>query len=46
MYVVSPSNRFTHSVLISTWICEDSLDEEAEAECQEILGSFRGKTTG
>ena len=44
--VVSPSNRFTHSILISAWVCEDSLDKEAETERQEILGSFRGKTTG
>ena len=44
--VVSPSNRFTHSVLISTWVCEDSLDKGAKAERQGILGSFRGKTTG
>ena len=42
--VVSPSNRFTHSILISAWVCEDSLDKEAETERQEILGSFRGNT--
>ena len=42
--VISTSNRFTHSVLISAWVCEDSLDEEAETNRQEILSSFRGET--
>ena len=42
--VVSPSNRFTHSVLISAWVCEKDLDGRAETERQEILSSFRATT--
>ena len=42
--VVSPSNRFTHSVLINAWVCEKGLDEGAETERQEMLSSFRGET--
>lgn len=42
--VISPSNRFTHSVLTSIWVCEDTLDEEAETERQKILNSFRART--
>ena len=43
--VISPSNRFTHSVLISAWICENSLDQAAEAEREAIIGSFRARTS-
>ena len=42
--VISPSNRFTHSVLISAWVCEQDLDGPSETQRQEILSSFRGET--
>ena len=32
------------SIDFSAWVCEDSLDEEAKAERQEILGSFQAQT--
>ncbi len=42
--VISPSNWFTHSVLINAWVCEDNLDEAAETQRQEALASFTGRT--
>ena len=40
--IISPSNRFDHSILISTWVCEESANQEAETEMQKILESFQG----
>ena len=41
--IISPSNWYTHGVLISTWICEKDLDERAKNERQKMLTSFREK---
>ena len=41
--IISPSNSYTHGVLISTWICEKDLDERAKNERQKMLTSFREK---
>ena len=43
--IISPSNSYTHGVLISTWICEKDLDEQAKNERQKMLTSFREKAT-
>ena len=44
--IISPSNWYTHGVLISTWICEKDLDERAKNERQKMLTSFREKAAG
>ena len=41
--IISPSNWYTHGVLIIAWICEKDLDGRAENERQKILTSFREK---
>ena len=41
--IIAPSNRHTHEVLITAWICVDDLNNQAEAERQKILSSFRGE---
>ena len=41
--IISPSNWYTHSVLIIAWTCEKNLDGRAETERQKILTSFREK---
>ena len=41
--IISPSNWYTHSILIIAWTCEKDLDGRAETERQKILTSFREK---
>ena len=41
--IISPSNWYTHGVLIIAWICEKDLDGRAKNERQKMLTSFREK---
>ena len=43
--IISPSNWYTHGVLIIAWICEKDLDGQAENERQKMLTSFREKVS-
>ena len=41
--IISPSNWYTHGVLIIAWICEKDLDGRAKNERHKMLTSFREK---
>ncbi len=38
--IIGPSNKRTHGVLLSAWICQRDLDETTEAQRERMLNSF------